>query len=309
MRCAPTSRHDLGTESCELATERSREPGQQGPDERVELFDGGASRGTATADPSGVWSKTLTGIADGSHVYTTKASDAAGNTSGASAPPRTVKVDTTVPDTSITTGPTGTSAATAATFTFTGEADPVSFECAGDGAPFAACSSPVTVSALTPGSHTFKVRAIDAAGNVDATPASRTWSVDPPALPPVMPPVVIPPGPAVDGPLGRPGLPVASPRLSGQRVARTTRRRLSLRFTTDQAGSARVSLVRCSGRTRDCRRYTVISRTTRRVTAGNASVGLKTPVLRAGSYRVRVMVRAVSGRDSRVAQVTFVVPE
>ncbi len=71
----------------------------------------------------------------------------------------------------------------------------------------------------------------------------------------------------------------------------------------------RVSVVRCSSSSRDCRRYTVISRTTRRVTAGAASVGLKTPVLRAGSYRVRVMVRAVSGRDSRVAQVKLVVPE
>jgi hypothetical protein len=43
---------------------------------------------------------------------------------------------------------------------------------------YSACTSPHSVSDLTVGSHTFRVRATDPAGNVDGSPASRTWTVE-----------------------------------------------------------------------------------------------------------------------------------
>ncbi|MGY4543303.1 myo-inositol-hexaphosphate 3-phosphohydrolase [Arthrobacter sp. UYNi723] len=85
--------------------------------------------------------------------------------------------DTTPPDTSITGGPSGTSGSTSAEFTFTAT-EPGTFECALDGGAFEGCTSPKTYSDLAVGSHVFAVRATDAAGNVDPTPAERTWVID-----------------------------------------------------------------------------------------------------------------------------------
>ena len=47
------------------------------------------------------------------------------------------------------------------------------FECPLDGAAFAACTSPHDRHRSRVGEHTFAVRAVDAAGNVDADPATR----------------------------------------------------------------------------------------------------------------------------------------
>ena len=66
----------------------------------VELFEGLASRGTDTADSSGNWSVSLTGVGEDSHDYTARARDAAGNTSDPSniltvdvkIPPRVIRV-------------------------------------------------------------------------------------------------------------------------------------------------------------------------------------------------------------------------
>jgi len=51
----------------------------------VSVFDSGKQIGTATANSSGLWSFDTGHEADGSHSYTSKAADAAGNTSAASA--------------------------------------------------------------------------------------------------------------------------------------------------------------------------------------------------------------------------------
>ena len=143
----------------------------------VELFERTTSKGTTQADASGDWSKTLTGVAEGSHTYTAKATDSAGNTSAASNA-RTVIVDTTLPETAIDVGPSGTVNSTSPSFEFSSNEPNASFECKLDGAAFESCTSPKGYSNLSDGSYTFQVRAIDAAGNTDTTPASRTWKVD-----------------------------------------------------------------------------------------------------------------------------------
>ena len=102
-------------------------------------------------------------------------SDAAGNVTVSSA--ITVTVDNTPPNTSITSQPADPTNATGASFAFSSEAG-ASYEVRLDGGAWSASASPKTYSGLTEGSHTFQVRATDLAGNVDATPAAFTWTVD-----------------------------------------------------------------------------------------------------------------------------------
>lgn len=90
-------------------------------------------------------------------------------------------IDRNAPNTTIASGPSGTVALTTAQFEF-GASETASFECRLDAQAFAPCVSPVSYANLTQGSHTFQVRARDNAGNLDATPASRTFTVD--TLPP-----------------------------------------------------------------------------------------------------------------------------
>jgi hypothetical protein len=85
--------------------------------------------------------------------------------------------DTTPPDTNITSGPAGTVEDTQATFTFSSNEGNATFECAKDTGAFLACESPKTYYGFGDGLHTFRVRAIDAAGNPDPSAASREWTV------------------------------------------------------------------------------------------------------------------------------------
>jgi hypothetical protein len=131
---------------------------------------------------------TTTALSDGAHSVSVRATDAAGNTDAspatraftvATGPPP----DTTAPDTTITSGPTGTTSTTSASFAFSSSDAGSTFECKLDAAAYAACSSPKAYSALSAGAHSFSVRAIDAAGNADATPATQSWTIQdaPPA--------------------------------------------------------------------------------------------------------------------------------
>src|SRR6185369_12991942 len=89
-------------------------------------------------------------------------------------------VDTVAPDTQITSGPSGTVAATSATFGFSlvSAETGATFQCSLDGGAFAGCTSTTAYSALAQGAHTFAVKGCDAIGNCDASPATRAWTVD-----------------------------------------------------------------------------------------------------------------------------------
>ncbi len=85
--------------------------------------------------------------------------------------------DTTPPETSLTGGPTGTTTATDAAFSFSSSESGSSFQCRLDSGAWTACTSPRTQSGMSAGTHLFEVRSTDAAGNVDPSPASRSWTV------------------------------------------------------------------------------------------------------------------------------------
>ncbi|WP_272472766.1 right-handed parallel beta-helix repeat-containing protein [Baekduia alba] len=85
--------------------------------------------------------------------------------------------DTTPPDTTITGGTNGKVSSTSASFTFAATESGSTFECRLDGGSWSTCTSPKSYTSLAAGSHTFDVRATDAASNTDATPASVTWTI------------------------------------------------------------------------------------------------------------------------------------
>ncbi len=82
------------------------------------------------------------------------------------------------PETTITSGPRGTTKNPSPSFAFSSDIPGSSFECRLDSAPFAPCVSPKSYEELPDGPHTFWVRATDPGGYADPSPASRKFTVD-----------------------------------------------------------------------------------------------------------------------------------
>jgi Cys-rich repeat protein len=120
--------------------------------------------------------KTYTGLEDGNHTFEVRAIDSAGNVE---TPPVSYSwtIDTNPPDTTIGSAPSDPSNSSEATFTFTCSEQNCTFECRIDDGEWESCSSPKTYTDLSEGGHSFEVRAIDSAGNVDGTPASYSWAI------------------------------------------------------------------------------------------------------------------------------------
>ncbi len=81
------------------------------------------------------------------------------------------------PNTAITKAPPARTSSRTAKFNFTSTEAGSKFQCKLDGGAFKACSSGKTYTGLGKGSHTFRVRAIDKVGNVDGSPAAKTWRI------------------------------------------------------------------------------------------------------------------------------------
>ena len=134
--------------------------------------------------------QSYSGLANATHSFAVRARDQAGNTDATPATrdwtvnvPPPPPPDTTAPDTTIGSGPSGTVASGSASFSFSSTETGSTFECRLDSAGWTACSSPQSYSGLANATHSFAVRARDQAGNTDATPATRDWTVNVPPPP------------------------------------------------------------------------------------------------------------------------------
>jgi hypothetical protein len=137
---------------------------------------------------SGNWAactspKAYSGLAAGQHTFSVRATDAAGNTDPSPATASWTITDTspgddTPPDTTITSGPSGPTNDVTPTFAFGASEASATFACRLDDGDWSACSSPWTTATLDDGGHSVSVRATDAAGNTDDSPATRAFTVD-----------------------------------------------------------------------------------------------------------------------------------
>jgi cysteine-rich repeat protein len=129
---------------------------------------------TTTASATGAWSCTPTSpLSDGPHTVRATATDGVGRTSPLSNPDAFV-IDTQAPETTIPRGPPARGDADSASFEYGSNESGVRYECSLDGGAYGPCEDAYEVG---PGTHTLRVRAVDAAGNVDASPAEYTWTV------------------------------------------------------------------------------------------------------------------------------------
>ncbi|MGH9888844.1 MAG: hypothetical protein ACREBE_25150, partial [bacterium] len=116
-------------------------------------------------------------LPDGSHSFSVRAVDSAGNSDDTPAE-KVWTIDSVAPETSLLTGPPAADNSVNAVFTFRSAEANVTFECSLDSAGFLPCTSGGSFGPVGDGAHAFAVRARDRAGNIDATPAIYAWSVD-----------------------------------------------------------------------------------------------------------------------------------
>ena len=120
-------------------------------------------------------------FADGSYQVQVRATDTLGKVETGTTV--TFVIDGTPPETTILPPIPGEPTTSGrATFHFSSSETGSTFRCRLDGGPFRTCSSGIKYgyspdALVSAGTHTFQVKAADAAGNLDASPASFTWTI------------------------------------------------------------------------------------------------------------------------------------
>ncbi len=115
-------------------------------------------------------------LTDDSYTFSVRATDAAGNVGQPVSASFTIA--TRGPQTGIANGPDPLSNDPSPVFELTSSLPGATFECKVDARPWAPCSSTFLTGQLADGEHTFSARASDGLGNVDETPATRTFTID-----------------------------------------------------------------------------------------------------------------------------------
>ena len=116
------------------------------------------------------------GLGEGFHLFEVRALNGYGYDKTPAA--YVWRVDTQAPLSEFLSRPGSQSFGRSAVFTFASNEPEATFLCSLDGAPSSPCASGIRLTSLSTGSHTFNVLAVDAAGNVQATPTSFAWSVN-----------------------------------------------------------------------------------------------------------------------------------
>ena len=219
-----------------------------------------------------------TGLGDGGHAFEVRAVDAAGNADPSPAQ-RAWAIDATAPDTAITSGPAEGATVEAPTAAFGFASEPgAAFECRLDGGAWTGCGAPQAYGPLAVGPHRFEVRARDAVGNTDSSPAARAWTVA----------------------AARGG--VLSVTVTRQPLKTTLRRGVLVRFSCPKACRPTWRLQLSRADARKLRLSTVIGsgRATRAVTSGSARIKLTARARRALGRARRVTITVTTRVDGRV---------
>lgn len=122
------------------------------------------------------WTELSFPVTAGLHTFHWEYSSSPGYSSGNVWLDEILFPESSAPDTIITATPPNPSWQSTGSFSFASSLPASTFDCSIDTGAFAPCTNPYHVTSLTPGNHTFSVKALNPVGP-DVTPATHTWEI------------------------------------------------------------------------------------------------------------------------------------